>query len=88
MNSVEHPCKYCSQVTVHSCLECHSACCMACGVNICPLCVRVKLVQLEQAIHDRLVPWQYIETTMLPIQRMTFALFDDIDKVVSFSCYL
>ena len=74
MNPFENPCKYCARLTTNTCPECYAACCLVCGVNICPMCVRVKLVQIEQAIHNRLVPWQHVETTMSPVRQAIFSL--------------
>jgi hypothetical protein len=45
------------------------------------MCVRVKLVQLETAIRNRLVPWQYIEATMSPVRQTIFSLTGDIETI-------
>lgn len=50
------------------CPECGAACCMPCGVNLCPLCVRIKLLQIEQAMLRRVVAWQHVEILMTPIR--------------------
>ncbi len=72
MNSYEHPCMYCGVVTVWGCPVCGAACCMACGANLCPLCVRIKLLQIEQAMLKRVVAWQYVEISMMPIRPISY----------------
>lgn len=69
MNQWKYPCKYCRYLTSARCPECNISCCMACGTNACPLCVRIKLVQIERALRQRLVPWQHVDVTMMPIRR-------------------
>jgi hypothetical protein len=51
---------------------------MACGTNACPLCVRIKLVQIESALRQRLVPWQHVDVTMMPIRRTIMAQTDSV----------
>jgi len=55
------PCMFCEYLTWREC-ACGHACCEQCSPTSCPVCVRVKLFQAEQAMLRRLVPWQYVES--------------------------
>lgn len=79
MNQWEYNCKYCRHATSARCPVCDISCCMACGANICPLCVRVKLAQIERALRQRLVPWQHVDVTMMPIRRTIMAQAETIN---------
>jgi len=72
MNAYERPCMYCGVVTMFGCPECGAACCMPCGVNLCPLCVRIRLLQIEQAMLKRVVAWQHVEILMTPIHPISY----------------
>jgi hypothetical protein len=65
----EHVCQFCKRLTYARCPACRVACCLACGTNICPICVRVQLFQNDYALANRVVSWQHIELTMLPWPR-------------------
>ncbi|WP_149402511.1 hypothetical protein [Dictyobacter arantiisoli] len=77
MKPSKRPCTYCRRLTALSCPECSVSCCPACGANLCPLCVRITLVQIEQTLRKRLVPWQYVDVTMMPIRRMIVVSVED-----------
>jgi hypothetical protein len=83
MNTYGHPCMYCGVVTVFGCPECGAACCMACGVNLCPLCVRVKLLQIEQAMLKRVVSWQHVEILMVPIRPISYVFTYHPEKLLA-----
>jgi len=65
----EHICQFCKCLTHAQCPECRAACCLACGANICPICVRIQLFQNDYALANRLVSWQHVELLMLPWPR-------------------
>ncbi|WP_126557183.1 hypothetical protein [Dictyobacter kobayashii] len=69
MKPLEYPCRYCKRLTATECPECNVTCCLACGTNLCPICVRIKLVYIERALAERVVPWQYVDVLMLPLRR-------------------
>jgi hypothetical protein len=79
MNRWNYTCKYCRCATSARCPECNVACCLACGANVCPLCVRIKLAQVERALRERLVPWQHVDVTMMPIRRAIIAQTENIN---------
>ena len=69
LKSERHICQFCKGLTYVQCPECRAACCLACGANICPICVRIQLFQTDYALANRIVSWQYVELTMLPWPR-------------------
>lgn len=79
MNQWNYACKYCRHATSAHCPVCDVVCCLACGANVCPLCVRVKLAQIERALRQRLVPWQHVEVTMMPIRRTAMTQTENIN---------
>jgi hypothetical protein len=83
MSTHNHLCMYCGKVTVFGCPECGAACCMACGVNLCPVCVRIRLLQIERALLNRLVPWQHIEVLMVPIRSASNLFAYDADAIIA-----
>lgn len=77
MNTRKLFCGYCGKVTEQACPECDACCCFSCGVNRCPLCVRVKLAQVEHALRSRLVAWQHIEASILPLVSSSSFFYHD-----------
>jgi hypothetical protein len=69
MSREKQHCSYCDRSTLETCPECGTTCCLMCGVNLCPLCVRIRLLQTEQILRHRVVPWQHVELLMLPVRR-------------------
>src|SRR4051812_8007638 len=67
--SGEYMCQFCEHLTYAQCPECRAACCLACGANICPICVRIQLFQNDYELSNRIVSWQHVELTMLPWPR-------------------
>jgi hypothetical protein len=62
-------CQFCARPTYARCPECCVACCLVCGANICPICVRIQLYQNDHALSSRVVSWQHVELVMLPWPR-------------------
>jgi hypothetical protein len=58
------PCLHCEELTEHECV-CGHAYCSACQKlyksKLCPLCVRIGEIRLEQAMLRRVVPWQFVD---------------------------
>jgi hypothetical protein len=80
MSTSGYCCHYCGQATEQTCPECNALCCLPCGANLCPLCVRIKLALTIRALSKRLVPWQHVEASMLPISHPPYLLMHDSDK--------
>lgn len=57
-------CLHCEDLTDAECI-CGHAYCPACqrlyGNRLCPLCVRIGEIRLEQAMLSRIVPWQFVD---------------------------
>jgi hypothetical protein len=64
------PCLHCEERTHEECI-CGHAYCSACQrlykSKLCPMCLRVKQFQEEQAMLNRVVPWQAVnaDTSLL-----------------------
>ena len=58
------PCLRCEEPTDQQCF-CGHAYCQQCRTKLrsllCPMCVRVAEIRLEQAMLRRVVPWQYVD---------------------------
>lgn len=58
------PCLHCEGLTDSECI-CGHAYCPACQQlyksKMCPMCVRIGEIRLEQAMLSRIVPWQFVD---------------------------